>query len=545
MCFYRNGRTIKSDLEAISAIFRRCFMRFDDRAERLPMAQIMDSFVSVGPMIDILENRSNQIIYGRRGAGKTHALRYFKGKVEKKDISIYIDCSNIGSSNGIYSNSNLPVNERATGLIVDILMNIHAEFLKAFSADSELYDISAIAPILDDFTNAISGVEIDGEVSVERTANMTDKRTQSDKISLNISKNPNSTIDYGNEIHFERQHGNKHASSGRLKRVINFQLISKITRFLTEFLPDKKRIWILVDEWSTVDFSIQPYLADMLRRSFFTNERISFKIAAIEQRSFFRKEDRESAYIGIELGSDAKIAMNLDDYLVYDVNKERSKRFFDNLIRNHIKLVASEMEIDLTKVDSNLINWIQISFTQHNVFEELVKAGEGVPRDTMHILALAAQRNPDSQIPASVLKYAALQFFQTEKMQMLPEDSKIMLDWIRSEVIGTRNTRAFLLSANIDDKIIDKLFDLRVLHILNRSKSAAHKPGERYVVYKIDYGCYVDLIGTKNYPKGELLPDDEVNEDIFTYDVPEDDARSYRRSILDLNKFYVDHQDLI
>jgi hypothetical protein len=66
--------------------------------------------------------------------------------------------------------------------------------------------------------------------------------------------------------------------------------------------------------------------------------------------------------------------------------------------------------------------------------------------------------------------------------------------------------------------------------------SAAHRPGERFIVYKLDYGCYVDLRATDKYPTGILFEDSEELLDLP--DVPDDDARSFRRAVLDLNEFY-------
>ncbi|WP_146101504.1 ORC-CDC6 family AAA ATPase [Rhodopila globiformis] len=101
----------------INVSLNRCFMRFDDRAERLNAQQIVDTFVAVGPMLDVLANRSHQVIYGRRGVGKTHALRYFESQANKRgDLAIYIDCGNIGSNNSTYNDATLSTTERATRL---------------------------------------------------------------------------------------------------------------------------------------------------------------------------------------------------------------------------------------------------------------------------------------------------------------------------------------------------------------------------------------------------------------------------------------------
>ena len=46
------------------------------RAETNESDTIIETFVDIGPISAILSNKNNQIIYGRRGTGKTHALIY-------------------------------------------------------------------------------------------------------------------------------------------------------------------------------------------------------------------------------------------------------------------------------------------------------------------------------------------------------------------------------------------------------------------------------------------------------------------------------------
>ena len=112
-----------------------------------------------------------------------------------------------------------------------------------------------------------------------------------------------------------------------------------------------------------------------------------------------------------------------------------------------------------------------------------------------------------------------------------------MLLWVIDEVIGQRNARAFLLQTNKKDKLIDYLFDSRVLHIIKENISGKDTPGLRYNVYSIDYGCYVDLLNTKNAPKGLFAVIDD--EDEIYIEVPKTDYRAIRRAILDLDEFYI------
>lgn len=75
-----------------------------------------------------------------------------------------------------------------------------------------------------------------------------------------------------------------------------------------------------------------------------------------------------------------------------------------------------------------------------------------------------------------------------------------------------------------------------MLHVVRRGYSAQDEPGERYDVYVIDYGAYVDLIHTKSEPIG-TLPISDGNGDGGYVDVPTQDLRAIRRAILDLDEF--------
>ncbi len=80
-----------------------------------------------------------------------------------------------------------------------------------------------------------------------------------------------------------------------------------------------------------------------------------------------------------------------------------------------------------------------------------------------------------------------------------------------------------------------------MLHLVRRGYSAQDAPGERYDVYVIDFGAYVDLINTQNAPRVMLALDidqsDLDDSDGGWVEVPEQDLRALRRAILDLDEF--------
>ena len=85
-------------------------------------------------------------------------------------------------------------------------------------------------------------------------------------------------------------------------------------------------------------------------------------------------------------------------------------------------------------------------------------------------------------------------------------------------------------------QLIDHLFDSRILHIIKQNVSTKDRPGERFNVYSIDYGCYVELIQTDQKVLGLFQEEDD---DAAEYiQVPKNDYRSIRRAVLDLDVFY-------
>lgn len=220
--------------------------------------------------------------------------------------------------------------------------------------------------------------------------------------------------------------------------------------------------------------------------------------------------------------------------MVFGNNHASSLSFFRELLYLRINtILPPENRI----ASSN--DLVKSLFTQENSFEELVLAAEGVPRDFFNILHKAIILDYYNPISIPTIRIAARNWFTEDKrgsIQANPETNRL-LDWIIAVVINQRQARAFMLRSNENDRLIDFLYDARILHIIKQNVSSRDTPGERYNVYSIDYGCYVDLISTTRAPRG--LFEDEIDENQTAFiDVPKDDYRSIRRAILDLPKFY-------
>jgi hypothetical protein len=326
----------------------------------------------------------------------------------------------------------------------------------------------------------------------------------------------------------------KKAIKGQEINRVNFGHIGTALRRVVENLP-KGRLWLLIDEWSEVPPDLQPLLADLLRRAVLPIKGVTVKIAAIEQRSRFLITDTRQGHVGLELGADISSAVNLDDYMVFENDEDRAVLFFKALVFAHVK---SALEAEGISAPSSELELLSIGFSQANAFNEVVRACEGVPRDVLHILSLAAQRADDQTISVDNVRKAARDWYQTSKEAAISANSnaKLLLHWIIDRVIKERQAKAFLLESGIKDSLIDFLYDERVLHVLRKGMSAKDTPGKRFNVYGIDYGCYVDLINTVNAPRGMLDLGNDHQEIVKT--VPKTDLRSIRRCVLDLPTFY-------
>jgi len=205
------------------------------------------------------------------------------------------------------------------------------------------------------------------------------------------------------------------------------------------------------------------------------------------------------------------------------------------LFRHFLSVLEGE---DALVAPKSAGEFIKVAFTQKNAFVELVRAAEGVPRDAIHVLALAAQKSWTEPCSIPHVRAASKSWYVRDKEAAVSANAsaKKLLYWVIDQVIGHRQSKAFLLRSDVNDPLIDALFDARVLHVLKRNIASHDQPGVRYHVFGIDYGCYVDLLQTKKAPIG-LLPTDDSADGAFI-DVPPDDYRAIRRAILDLEKFY-------
>lgn len=510
-------------VKAVAGILQRSEKQQD-------LQKLVGTFVDVG-ILPQIDNINNQIIYGRRGTGKTHILRVLASALRMNDANavVYIDARTLGSTNQ-FTDTNVSLKQRCLALFRDVFVEMHITLLNHI-----VYQPSATAGLALESLDELSKVMLEPvtrytpETVVSRSLN---KATDQDSagVSINIQNGPSLKLEGTSNSSVEKEGTTSFRAQSDDK-----VMFPDVVNLLADVLQKTQaRLFILLDEWSSIPIELQPYLAEFIRRGFLPCPDVVIKIASLEYRSNFVLRQSSGGIVGFELGADISTAVDIDDYYVYDRNTARVTSAFSDMLYKHIDI---EMPEDHMASNYGIKSGSELAskmFTSKIVFEELVRASEGVARDLINIFNKAffdAQRRDVSKIDRKAILEGARQWFEQDKENSLDIELRKALKKIVEEVIGHRRARSFMLPRELEkNSIVQRLFDARVLHLMQRGYADKDNPGTRYNIYTLDYGTYVDLINTSRQPEINFMDGDAGSSDDFV--VPFDDKRSIRRIVL-------------
>jgi hypothetical protein len=453
------------------------------RAERQSEEVSLHNFyVDYGPL-SRLQGNKNEIITGRRGTGKTHLLKTFIEKElissERNSLLLYIDCNKLDSGRA----SAVVDSEQEAEIKLNRLCAEIKSFLLVKATDLERPDQKRedeIVDVLTSYDNACS--------------------------KYFKSKSINGSRD----------------------------MIVSLERAV-ELLGSRLLI-IILDEWVALLDEVQPFLAERLKRLFFSSSKICFKIASIDYRSSMRIE-RNGRMIGFEKGADIFYDIDLDDYLVHDTNKEHVEEIFAEILYNHILIHLPQKNAALSLSRKEKVEFVKGNFfTTKDALIELIRAGEGVVRDFLQIFTYAyfnhfLLNKKEAKIGVPDIRKAARDWYQRDKLNAITGNMRLSdcLSEIIDKVIGDKKARSFMVKQGLSRHgVILALYDARLLHLIRKGWSYRREAGIRYDIFTIDYGVYVEKINTSSSPQIELFQDIDSDKD----SVPYDDKRSIRSIVL-------------
>ncbi len=463
-----------------SEAFRRAVLNTERRAERqLYDERLVRCFVP-NRVLEELDNNQNQLLFGRRGVGKTHTLKAFLGKkASGGTLCHYLDCTAFGSGLGV-DGSRRNVGVRFfSKLLSNLADSLLDDATLTEKPDKTLHD--DLQSILLQFSDLIGPKSI-GE-----------------------------TFDYS-------------------------AIAGAISRFLDRLRTD--RLILLIDEWAQIPPPAQPYFAEFLKRAFFANARVTVKVGVVDYA--YRLSERIGGQlIGLERSADIFTDIRMDRFFVWDQDEEFVERFFAEVLFNHLVLELDTAQECQPDEKANIVS--NQLFTQRRVLSELCRACEGNARDFLVLFGKAharyRQQTAHQKVGLEDVHSAAIDLYRGDKYANISTEKPLedFLEYLVHSIIKEKRARTFMVPyQSRNHPLLARLFSARILHPLNVEWSHPHVPGERYSLITMDYGTYASFRGTKSEPDQKLFWGQE-GQGVEKADdlVPFDDRRSIRRIVVE------------
>ncbi|HPE10076.1 MAG TPA: hypothetical protein PLT28_10035 [Saprospiraceae bacterium] len=420
-----------------------------------------------------LYNKQNQVIFGRRGSGKSLLMKTLDTKSNdfiylKSNLEDYKDTS--------FPNSILHV-------VVKFLKNLKPilrehttwyqfgkrkklkKLLKRI--DNKLADYSIQIKVPDSYDEKIREKD-SGQIGGEIEAN---KGFAKAKLSTSIAAEK------------ESQKSLLRNKADLIKNEIPD--LKEILIDAAELLNDKA-IYLGLDDFYFIRKSEQPFFIDFFHR-LTKDTKLYLKVATIRYRSKLYTTTGES-YVGTELGHDI-VEIDLDYTLDrYDLMQNFMRELLNEAIKN------STAQIEISRLFSE------------NGFKQLCLASGGVPRDFLSLtLKLASSYVSESNTISKIdVTEVAISNF-TNKSDAYAKDSAeekevldLYLSYLKDFLFNTKRTNMFLVS-NQDvenypqiNQAIKELMDLRMIHLVEPIISCAPSDGKKYAAYMLDIGLYTN-----------------------------------------------------
>ncbi len=487
-------------------------------------------------IISLYNQKNHEIIYGRRGTGKTtlfKALHYYTNNGLSNNASvkcIYIDMENVvPDENELHSTDNKVVivetYRKLLGDLVEQLLNFWAELDSInhyYDIEYTEEDINLISTKLEVLYNlVVYGKKTpNANNEIEEITESAEKLGEN-SLTADIEFNPTSRFSALTKFTFGKGEKKKKIKQVSIKRNFIYTLdIYSIKAAIDEvvFALKLDRLIICVDEFTRVDKgldeTIQPFIAQLLKDTFFRNPNITVKVSSLWNRTEMQKRQLNTSRIGIELGEDIKRGIDLDTMFF---NNEYSSTFFKDMITNTCLLADEENRDNLSK-DLDFKNYLINSlFSSEESFNMLICGSQGIPRVFANLLLSAIDKREENKKPKidpQIVFECIVENFTRDVRRKLPYGSDTVCAF--DDFVTDQKKRFIIISIDDYEKNrcdIDGLLDNNYMHQYP-SEKVPRKMRNHYKVYLVHFGNYLEAIGIKEWRKKLSL---SVDEEIMLY----------------------------
>lgn len=480
------------------------------RAEKSNVRAQFDTFAEHPQIGDRLTAPDNQVVFGRRGSGKTHVFGWAAVKLQQqKKFALVVDypapamivSSKPKASDDPFTPASLYSVIRP--FIVDV-----ATDARTLATDSRTNVRVRNRPALDSAINALLSCADTIQFEYESTRVDTFSRHNRHSVDAGLGAElasdliPNARVQAGGSVSAGSQGQSLTTREGAEVKVLDTARIARAVSDIVAAIDGQ--FYLFVDEWTRIPPEYQPTVAEFLKLTFCAVPNCIVKIGAVQERSRFTDHLGDGRRIGIELSSDAFADVNLDAWHPARAF-EPVRSFLMALLFKHYRAVYKEHfgRTFPLKMPEDLVGSL---FANDETFSEFVEACAGIPRDALNIIMKTTAYSGDKPITKLALRRGVLEWFRTDKQDAYKPGKveTFFFDWLKERVVFERRSKGFLVEDGVKDALIDDLRENRIIHLVNSSVSSKSLPGRRFRYYRLDYGCYADLLDTKSRPVHDL-----------------------------------------
>ncbi len=422
-------------------------------------------YVDVSGHLERFRSKQHQIVFGRRGSGKSCLFVHFLNDENASNgiLPIYIEGDEF---------------KRLTypDLLVRLLLRIFENMPAASSSWRRLLRMpNSVQKNIDDLRKVLAQAE-------EAQVRQTDGRNS--EHGGGIEKGPA-------KVHGKRSDSQEKQSEFKEQKLDHLErYLSDYKKSLSESLDESKydSAFILLDDFYLIPRSRQPDVIDYLHR-LLRGTNFYLKIGTVRHRTSIIRNGEQT--IGVELHQDVE-EINLDRTLE---DLEATSEYLGEM------LAALSYTAGVDNPKDTLFN--------PDAFHSLVLASGGVPRDFLNIFVEAiSAANADDQdrwlTPTYIWKGASRLSYRTKLNNLKEEASsdsspleKVYQDII-SFCLREKKKTAFLVSQEQAQKLFSvhelilQLMDFKLIHVVEPDTSAASGRKGRFEAYTLDFSLFME-----------------------------------------------------
>ena len=437
-------------------------------------------FVDFGNNVPhLLDSDQWQVIFGRRGTGKTHLLGLFGEQHPRNHDTLTLLFAGWG-----VGGDSVRIGVSATYIAYDLFFDFLDQVTSRVNAavDLRLRD--------EQFCRDL------GAGRAHITTEITKLQVRLLDSALSTESNDGAELEPPDQLPYNQRGFSQ--NDLRASMVHKARTTGTVLHNLLK-LAGIERLNILIDEWATLDRSastaIQPSFAHLLLHAFKGSSRITVKIATNKYQTRFSNRQSGTNYIGLELEQDVFTAVNLDRAL----DPATREDFYETLLFKRLSYYEKELSVlsgsDGTP-DAVFINSI---FHDRRAFRELLNGSEGIVRRFLKtISSLMTSRGYDAnnlwRTDDVIMELKRTSAREEDDISYHSAASQLLGNGIKSLVTST-GTRTFLVEGENRRNLrpaLEELLEGRLVHEHRDQLPAALR--EDYDAYDLDYGLWLDWL---------------------------------------------------